>query len=345
MLQKKNVTLRASKSWQADLDEFLNRVAERRRGDQSRMIRQIVAKDAKWWLRSPYVVTKAKVFATVTRDGDLIYRSTEQLRMNAHRQKLPAWFEMKPEKKAYFRGEYAGDTNEAERIRNHWLLNHCAIWKGTNTDVDPVVKATDRLGICSKSVDMQVDARNDSTLTREVLVVLQDYTQRRSHAPDDQALADDRCDIEMKLPTKDLDVQVLVDRDLYPPGSRQHADADLGFEFRNEENALFPSREIDVEDNEIDWGHDKYPETHYEQRSYKRTVEAVTASFASLKERLHVLSQPDYKTSDGIVLVNDEAARTRLQSFELPESHLFGRLRWPMPYQGLSLCMTWNMLD
>lgn len=336
----KNLTVRVNEAWLDMLSRLLNIVARGRGRDRSRLIRQLLAKEAALWLDSPYVVTRADHFILVRGNGDVFYRAFQRLELKAARARLPTGIEMKPERQAYYQDKYRGSQDPAAMIKGHWLINHFSVWEGEDfANREPLSSLTDRDGLTSKWVDLPIDQGQDVVVTREIIAGFKDYVQKKEAKND---TTDDRGGICIDIPTINFSVTIVVDCDLYHSDESIYNSAAVGYEFRNRESALLRVKQFDSHDDPISWREDRHPEAKNPGTEHDKSVREVTKAFETLKLRLDYLAHEETLGIDGRKIVEDEHVRAALRSIRLPEKFLFGRLLWPMPYQGLEVCLTWN---
>ena len=344
----RNLTVRVNDHWIDRLDLLMNVVSRSKRFDRSTVVRQVVTRDADLWLDSPYISTASRHFIFVSASGDVYYRAVELLFLNNKRLRLPVSLEMKPEKQVFYENSYEGAGNEISRIRDHWMLNVFSVWKGDRMDGSPIAQIVDRRGITKKAADIPIHQAKDFTVVRETIVALRDYVQRKSDAGllfEEGDIGDDRGDVAIEIPTLDLDLQIVVDLDLYGNNPSLSASAAVDYELRNRESALFQRRNFGGEENPIGWTKDRWPGGKFHGPKYESVVETIQGSFGELSARLLALTSETELVGDGRPVVENAAAREVLRSLSLPRSYLFGHLTWPIPCQGLEVCLTWNKPD
>ena len=333
-----NINARVNEVLSHRFGRLLNVVAQGKRGASSRFVRQTIEKEAVYWLDSPYVSTSSYHFVLITAAGDAYYRALQEFEMNTKRHKLPAAIRMKQEKQADYCTRYEGLEDEAALIRSHWLINHFAAWEGSDTSRKPISSHVDRLGIVEKTADLRVEMSESERVTREIMVGNRDYVQRTPG----QDTAVDRAGVPITVPTMNLDLQIVLDLDLYKGNRSRLAPAAVGYEVRNLESARLESRQIGAEGNVIDWVEDSYPEPKYKGSEVKPTLEEISHSIKTFKGRLDYLSSESTASDDGRAVVENDDARKTLKEVNVPRRFLFGRLKWPRPFQGLEVCVTWK---
>ncbi len=300
-----------------------------RRGSHSKVAREMISAAVTRWRHSPYVCTSAQHVFLVTSSGDVFYRQKHVLRLNSAREKLPCIVEMKPEK----RRDFFADCREADVaswFRSKWLINHFAVWRGTSAEGEPLASWVDRNGMEYKMADLLVDQGAKRMLTREIVVGVEDYVQRQ-----ESGRGYDRLDVPLDIPTRNLEVIVMIDAGLYKDTASVDETPDLGVEFRNRENARFEGREVanDLENPmEIFLGRRLHGEN-------SAKTEPVLESLNELEARLKHLAQ----AAVGDEPVLDDPGRKRLwDAFKRPERFVFCRLLWTSPYLGLDVCVSWE---
>jgi hypothetical protein len=302
------------------------------RGRHSTVIREMIAAAAAKWTHSPYVCRSERYTVYVTKDGSVFARQVQILRLNAPREKLPCFIEMKPEKREYYhrRHRELGSRDEHEWFLNKWLLNHFAVWNGKRDADDlelfqqePLSSHVDSFGTTYKSADLAVHAISGRFLTRETVIGLVDYVQWK----EPKTSTFDRYDIPIDIPTTDLEVSVVVDRDLFAGMDVQEDGiANLSLEFRNRESARFEGKEVAL-----------YPEIGItELYGRASSDEGVDEGGDQMLGKVRRLRQ---RVSN--LLTNKASIRSEAP-FDLPQNFLFYRLRWPSPHLGIEACVRWE---
>lgn len=332
--KSKNITVRVSEEWLSTLERLLNVVSEGQSHDRSRLIRQLVSEESAFWLDSPYVALSSEYFILISGDRTGYYRMLQRLQLEAMRAKLPCIVKIKPERQEAWIQRYRGVSHEADLIRDHWLINHFAVWLGEDTSSDPLASHVDRHGITGKLADLDTRQAKGTRLTREIIVANRDFVQRKRG--DD--FTADRADIGIDIPTLNVDIIVVVDLDLYEGA----ATPILGYELRNREGARLEERQPGSEANKIDWVEERYPEAAHVGPAFGPTLNSTKEAFDAFRNRVQYLAAEGTFASDGRQVVESEETRRKLRSIELPERFLFGRLRWQMPLPSLQVCLTWN---
>jgi hypothetical protein len=338
MTMGRNITVRVPDSLVDRVDGLMNVMATKGSGDRSRVIRQFLAKESSVWLTSPYFCSQAHHFIYVSATGNIAYRGVQHLDINYERYKLPSLFRMSEERKNHYRGLFPEEGDEAEMHRKVWMLNHFAAWEGSSISGTPLDACTDRVGQIDKFADLVVDVPQDTLVTRETIIALKDGAARREG--DD--IADDRFDIPMDLPSLNVDIQIMVDLDLYSQDTKLRRASAIGRQYRNAEGALLREPHAGNRDNPVAWRRDRCPATKYSSKEYQRNIAAVEQSFTEMKERISSLVDGAGADARGNSVAYDESARSLLTDFEMPKRYIFGWLSWPMPFQGWKICLTWN---
>jgi hypothetical protein len=311
------------------------------RGSRSQLVREMISATITKWREAPYICRSARHIFLVTANGDVFYRTDQVLKLNSYRERLPCGLEMKPEKRRDFLLNRDVAVEEAEWFRSRWLLNHFAVWHGETIGGPPLGSWIDRDGTDAKLADLVINQRSGRVLTREVLVGLRDYVQwqtggRDLRAPTPAPESDDRLDIAIDIPTRNLDIFVMVDTGLY----RHNADTEeelalLGVEFRNREGARFKGREParDPENPmEVHTGRKLDDVTDANAEQVRREVSAMQRRILDLCE-----------APDGEPLCpTREARNSLLRTLEIPSHFLYCRASWPSPYFGIEICVTWE---
>ena len=348
MGKQRGTTIRFDDAWERRLDRLMKILQPVAKPQASTNIRRIVAREASSWLDCPYIRLRSENFVFVWRDGTVGFRGVDELKLQRMRTYLPASLTMKPEVKRHYFEKYRNEPDLAASIKKHWLLNYFAAWEeealSESSDVsplwadfngEPIVEAIDRWGIESKSVALRIARRKDEVVLRETLVVLDDFVLRDASGDRN----DDRGDVPLDIPTLNLDIRILVDRELYRESRasvRRHCG--ISYELRNNELARFEESTLGLEDNRIAFTNGSYPET-----TRSPTLQAVRESFESFRERLEgVRTKKVLLDGDRVPIVETEAARKRIASLVVPENFLYGHFSWPTPLRGIDVSVTWN---
>jgi hypothetical protein len=301
-----------------------------RRGSHSKVVREIVSTAVTRWRHSPYVCLSARHVFLVTGCGDVFYRQLQILSLNSKREKLPCSIGIKPEKRHDFLTNRDRKIDVGDWLKSRWLINHFAVWRGTSPKGDPLSSWVDRDGMEYKIADLPVNQGANRKITREIMVGVENYVQWQGSGRDY-----DRLDVPVDIPTRNLEVVVIIDADLYKYIDSVEEIPDLGVEFRNRECARFEGREVanDPENPmEVSVGRRIHGES-------SQKTEQVIADLAELEERLKHLAQARV----GNEPILEEQDRKRLfQALKMPERFVYCRLSWPSPYLGLDVCIRWE---
>jgi hypothetical protein len=312
------------------------------RGPRSQLVREMLSAAITKWREAPYVCRSARHTVLVTGSGDVFYRAIQILKLNSYRERLPCVIEMKPEKRRDFLLNRDPAVEEADWFRSRWLLNRFTVWHGETMDGPPLSFSTDRDGTDAKLADLTTEINAGRLLTREVLVGMRDHVQwlaegrPGSRAATAKPGGDDRIDIAIDIPTRDLKVVVAVDTSLYKHNSASEKElADLGFEFRNREGARFRGREP---------GRDPANpmERHYGRKltgAADAKAAQVLAEVSALQAR--ILGLCDELGEDCLCRTDEERAVIK-SSLTIPEHFLYCTASWPSPYFGIEVCVSWE---
>lgn len=301
-----------------------------RRGSHSKIVREIVSTAVTRWRHSPYVCLSAKHTFLVTSCGNVFYRQLQVLKLNSKREKLPCSIGIKPEKRHYFLANRDPGVGIGEWLISRWLVNYFAAWRGTHAEGEPLSSWVDREGMEYKMADLPVNQGANRTLTREIIVGVEDYVQWQDSGRDY-----DRLDVPVDIPTRNMEVIVIIDTDLYKHTDSVEEVPDLGVEFRNRECARFEGREV-ASDSENPM------EVYAGRRIHGETspkTEQVLADLDELEGRIKYIAQA--KVGNEPVL-EDKGRRRLFKALNKPERFVYCRLFWPSPYLGLDICIRWE---
>lgn len=301
------------------------------RGPHAALVRDILSSAVAEWNESPYVCKSAKHSFLITADGSIFYRQQHLLSLNSYRDRLPCSVAMKREKRDYFFRECPKEEDPDEWFKKQWLLNCFAVWQGREVGEVLLASEVDRRGTDIKSVDLPIRQDRGMHITREVLVAARDYVQWTDAAP-----GSDWIEVPVDMPTRNLEVEVFIDRRVYR-NVRQLEEGirSLDLEFRNRESARFATKAI------ASFGELPIPEYRgvYPDRKAHKDVEGLQVALADLVARFEFFA--DHQVEDGPVL--DLEGRRRIQeSLALPEEFLFYRMSWPSPHLGIEVCVVWD---
>ncbi|MFL6201201.1 MAG: hypothetical protein ACJ76J_18680 [Thermoanaerobaculia bacterium] len=300
------------------------------RGAHAALIRDMVASAAAEWNLSPYVCRSAQHTVLITDEGDLFYRLVQVLKLNSDRHRLPCSVEIKREKREYFMMACPEGESQIDWVRSRWLFNCFAAWLGPSVEGDLLSVEVDRHGTDSKTADLLINQVRERIVTRELLVAIKDFVQWREDVP-----AFDRIELPVDIPTRNLRVNVVVDKGLY-----RHATAAgmyeiplLKAEFRNRESARFASTEI----GHVSDAHIVGVARHLSTED--KAAEEAVRGLQDIGTRLQYFSSQ--KFSDGPLIEEKESQRL-LEAFRFPEELLFYQMDWPSPHLGVEVCVEWE---
>ncbi|HEX3126002.1 MAG TPA: hypothetical protein VH394_01610 [Thermoanaerobaculia bacterium] len=309
------------------------------RGRHSAVIREMLAATAAEWMHSPYICRSAQHTVYIAKTGDIFYRHVQVLKLNSIRERLPAFIEMKPEKREYYHRKHREihpRVDEHTWFLNCWLLNYFAAWNGRKDADDlesfqnPLSSHIDTFGTNYKSADLPVRTVAGRVLTREVVIGLRDYVQWKE--PNSSLF--DYIAIPIDIPTHELDLYVILDQDLFKMSSVVPDElANMSLEFRNRESARFESKEVAL-----------YPETTiYEQHGRAPDdagADEMLHKVRRLRQRIRSILSERTTTGD---LVSTCADMSGIEdSLVLPQNFLFYWLKWPIPHLGIEACVRWE---
>ncbi len=319
------LTLRVSEAWRESLEQLAEELRLDPKRDRSRIIRDLVSREARTWAEAPYVSLKTSGFVYATARRTLLYWIKQDLILVNDRERIPCKVSIKPERKDHF------EQPSSDKKEDRWLINYFAIFRGENL----VVQDTDRTGITTKFVDVPVNLPQDTAIKREILCAASDYVEQER--PNERY--DDRTDVPVDIPTLELDLRIVVDSEVYADGhQREHAGVD--FELRNREHAKLSG----LIDRKLRWSRGRYPSPALKPRtSYLKLLESSRESLSQLINRIsEVTNKEEVAFSDGEPLVCNAEKRSELLRVKMPKTFLFGHLNWSMPQQNLVVCLAWN---
>lgn len=308
------------------------------RGSHTRIVRETLSSFLGREQSSPYVCHKAEHVVFVTRDGHVFHRQREELQLNTKLRQLPCSMKMKPEKMMDFLLRRDPGLPEAEWFKSCWLLNYfVASHQGA-----PLSSWVDRDGTTAKGASLTIDQGPNRLITREYLIGLRDYVQWRETASGlllpEADINFDRIDLVLQIPTRNLDIVVVVDSALYrntPFASESEIPA-LAMELRNPEGTLFEDRTIaqdpenpmtrEISDRYI--GQGRPPQT-----------DEILEKLGELQKRIFSIGEAE---ADNGPVLNEEERQRMADAFKLPEHFLFYTLEWPTPQVALSVCVRWE---
>lgn len=186
----------------------LHRIADERLGKPSPYMRLATSEDVRLWTSSPYIALAARHFLLVGPNGDFIYSRVERLRLNTDLKEIPASLAMKhPKLQAYLAEK--PETDIATHLRDRW---QCAKFL-LRANGKIIADRDDEAGITSKSVLLPCGRPVGHEVSREVYTVLKDYVQWSRGEGDEKRT--DSVEIDIDVPTLDLELCVVIDRRLY----------------------------------------------------------------------------------------------------------------------------------
>jgi hypothetical protein len=309
----------------------------------SQLISEMASAAVTKWRESPYVCQSAQHFVFVTGRGHVFYRLVQCIRLNSDRQRLPCILEMKPEKRRDFLDRKPLDREESEWFRSRWLINHFAAWHmgdaGGQSHKSPILRDSwppldsyvDRDGTDYKMADLAIRQEAGRQIAREIIVGLKDYVQWREGES-----GYDRVDIPIDIPTRNLEIIVVVDAALYGEagGDGLREIQNLGLEFRNREGARCGAREIYDPENKM--------ESYAGRCSNEKTSPQGEYVLYRLNEFEHRTRLLAMASSHGEAILSDQDQHKIDQAFQLPKQFLFYKLEWPSPPFGLEVCVHWQ---
>jgi hypothetical protein len=180
--------------------------------------------------------------------------------------------------------------------------------------------------------DILINQPKGRIITREIVVALKDYVQWFDQEP-----GSDWVELPVDIPTRNLRINVFVDRDLYQHSRLETKEIPhLDLEFRNRESARFSNKEIahySEDPIEERWG--LFPD----KQLTSRESDLIHGALDELKRRFDFFS--DHQASNGEVL--DNTGRSLLESsLVFPKEFLFYQMTWPAPHLGMEVCVGWE---
>lgn len=327
----KNLTVRASEAWLQYLDLAIEKMSPGLDLDRSKGVRHLLDRHSFLMVESPYIIRRMDVTVLVSANGDMAYRSYEDIVLSRRRERLPCSIEMKPEKILDYAKRVGSERRLAGYLRDRWLLNYFAAYR----DAQLMADHCDGVGLTRKQADLELNLPQDTVIQREVLVVNEDYVQRSAEGD----RSDDRSEILMVAPTFNLTLNVMVDLDVYGKSSLRDTAA-LDYELRNGEGALLQTRGYHYGENSLSWIAGRPPVS---RRGWEEIHQDVKDCVGKLVKRIGQLSSQDKTPGSKDPLFHSDSAKKRLAQFAGPSGpYLFGRLTWPYPPMGIDICTTWN---
>lgn len=345
---------RVGEDWIAHLDSTIREMGATEGSasdvsDRSSFIRDSVGVEVAFWKRSPYVCPRARHFVFVTQLGEFWYHREEQLRLNNTIAKLPASLAMKMAKRRYFREKYS-----AEEVQRVWLLNNATLWRRSRLNDKPLASESDQDGIFEKFAILDCGLPAGSSVIRESCYGLDEYAQTMKMGESGKyqiqdPLEDyhDHAAIVVDIPTRDLELVVIVDRALFREEGVPEDDLDytLHFELRNREEIPFASTHAFqhlLRERFLERIGSSYPPNQSRDANYDEAVEDVKSAFSRFKECANRVSQESDSTGR---LKNmgpePEKGKQRIADLKLPSDYLFYRLKWSWVHVGIHLSVKW----
>ena len=315
----KTFQIRVSQEWEDHLDATIREMPTLggQPPNRAAFVRETIEMENLLWRRSPYVCETSTHYVLVTSSGSFLYLRREDLHLRTDLQWIPAHLGTRPEKRAM----------EARQ----WSLNAFALWRGNSAEV-----ASDPAGTTSKYVRFKGPFMEGTRLLREGYFLLSNYAQYREDAGEDLESLYDRADFEIDIPTRSLDILVVVDLRLFAANPDQEPAPSLKFDIRNRDGVVFSSPDAVShflrQANLVRIGNRYEPGMEKDRDSlYNSTIELArdrTRDFARSLEtvRTHAIEQEP--SSEQI-----DRARSLL---ELPKRFLFYRISWVGAHIGLT---------
>ncbi len=334
---KTNVQFRADPHWLQQLDKMIGNISSPYRSnggiDRSTFVRDLVGIEHALWRRSPYVCLKAQHYVLVTKTGEVLYHRNEILRLNDDISQIPARLMMKAEKRAYFSQRQSPDD-----VRRIWLMNNFSLWMGDRAEGDPLDSQSDRTGLSSKVVMLRCHLPDGATVLRESCIALEDYAQHLGSGGDEDTDFYDRVDILVDIPTRELELIVVVDADLHGNDQRLGLqERRLKLELRNREEVPFANThalQAVLQDKFLRRIGNRYPPQEETDGFYDDSIEQIGIQFDLFQKRIGQIAQiPE--------CLGHEGAAERLLSIDLPQRYLFYRTLWSWVHTGLYLSIKW----
>lgn len=302
------------------------------RGPHAALVRDILAAAVAEWNESPYVCKSARHSFLITAEGVVFYRQVHLLHLNSYRERLPGSISMKREKRDYFYRICPAEENPDDWFKRQWLINCFAVWQGQELDGSLLALDVDRRGTDVKSVDLLVRQDKGRVITREVLVAAKDYVQWTDGGP-----GSDWVEIPVDMPTRNLEVDVFVDENLYRSSSfPMNEIPPLSLEFRNRESARFAAMGITLSgESPIVEARGRIPDKRVSSRDAERAVTVL----AGMKDRFDLFGS--YK-DEGLEILGKEERESLRRALKTPDKFLFYRMFWPAPHLGIEVCVGWE---
>lgn len=302
-----------------DLNDYRLEVGARRKvSSKTNFFKEPIVWDRFLWERSPYAVLRSQQFAYITGDRSVYYWVREKLKANTDLEKVNFAVQMKEAmRKAYQKrhAQVGSDLDEEEFTKSQWLISYFSVKKD---DGRIVGELSDESGVSRKTPELKLTEKiaQGSEFSREILVGLRDYVQ---FAEEDTSSPKDHVDIGVILPMENLEVAVLVDKNIY--SSRDIPQLQL--EVRNLEEVPFPSSDLSI------FRHLKHGPAEDLKRFRKL--------YRRFERHLRKLQTQQFCMNGKQIIRHPELIPT------FPDSAPLGyEIEWPWPHGPLLLCVNWR---
>lgn len=310
--------MRVEEEWEGHLDATIRDMAAFKQEPPSRaaFVRETIEMENLLWRRSPYICDTSSHFVLVTRDASFLYLRSEQLHLRADLQTIPAHLETRLEKLA---------------SPSLWGLNAFLLRHGGKIDIKS--DATD--GASSKSVYFDGPFIEGLRVKREGCFMLREYANSKPKNNDPREFPYDRADFEIDIPTRSLDILMVLDPLLYAndPGLDRPK---LKFDIRNRDGVAFSSADAIGQflrsSNLVRIGNSYEPGMESGRDDlYKETIRLARDKQEEYVNVLKVLEGS--KADSGITAEQIQRAGNLMK---LPERFLFYRVSWTGAHIGLT---------
>jgi len=307
--------VRVSEEWLTHLDATIRELPSPADGtalSRSTFVREVVEMENLLWRRSPYVCKNSRNFVLITQVGDVLFHRIEELQLTADLREIPAHLEVRYGKRRWI----------AEKKADPWGLNAFALRRGSQVDV-LTGEGTD---VASKTVQFKGPFPEGSRVTREGCFLFEDYVQRREERGESLESLYDRTEFEIDIPTRHLEILVVLDLGLYDDYPDSEGKPALRFDVRNRDGVAFSGPDAlgrFLQQNNLVRIGNQYPTDSDVDELYDETVEKVKAHHGLLLESLEMFRERSPKKPDFRAQV--ERARSLV---ELPKRYLFYRVAW-----------------
>ena len=329
---------RVNPTWLQQLDHMIGNIPSAngdQKIDRAGFVRGLVDVEKSLWRRSPYVCLHAQHFVIVTGRGEVFYHRKEALRLNHDLTYIPASLSMKSEKREDFTKRY-----ENEQVKDIWLLNRFALWEGTEANGTPIDRKSDPFGLSKKQVNLECQRPEGSVVLRESCIALDEYVQYlqpKDTSPEDYY---DRVDILIDIPTRELDLIVVVDGDLHSNTKRFGGEdfiPNLKFELRNREEVPFANThplQAVLQERFMRRIGSQVPPRKETDDFHAESVEQAESMFSCFHKRLETLANDP-------TALGPEGAGDRLRNVVFPDKYHFYRILWSWAHIGLYISIKW----